>query len=149
MKTISKIILLCPLLTVFSFAYSQDIKFQRPPLFNTYPNSIPASVPQLQAAFAVAQGSAVTLNFGDHFSFSGTVIANVQKFPNLHTVLIRSVLLHNTLFSISQRTGPDQAVTYVAHIINPGYADGYELARDSSGNYAFNKIKTKDLIQDY
>lgn len=149
MKTISKFIVLCPLLTVFSFAFSQDVTFHRPPLFNTYPNTIAASVQQLEAAFSAIQGSAVTLSFGDQFSFSGTVISNVQKYPNLHTVLIRSVLLNNTLFSISKVTGPDQGVTYVAHIINPGYSDGYELIRSQSGNYAFNKIKTKDLIQDY
>lgn len=149
MKTISRIVLLCPLLTVFSFAFSQDVAFHRIPLFNRQPDTIPASLSQLEAAFSAARDSTVTLSFGNHFSFTGTVIASVQKYANLYTVLLRSANLNNTLFSISKRTSEDHSITYVAHIINQNYSDGYELVRDHAGNYAFNKIKTKELIQDY
>jgi hypothetical protein len=33
--------------------------------------------------------------------------------------------------------------------VNEKYADGYELIKANDGTYAFNKIKTEALIQDY
>ena len=51
--------------------------------------------------------------------------------------------------SISKRIDDDNTITYVGRIINEKYADGYELIKDKSGNYSFNKIKTADLIQDF
>jgi len=53
------------------------------------------------------------------------------------------------LLSISRRIDDDNTVTYVGRILNENSTDGYQLVKDKSGKYSFNKIKTADLIQDF
>jgi hypothetical protein len=149
MKTLSRILLLFLLLAIFSNSNGQEVTFHRPSLFNTDPSVIPASIAQLDAAFNVSVDSTAKLTFGGNFSFTGKVISSVEKYGKLRTVLLRSSILDNTLFSISKRVNTDNTITYIAHIINQNYADGYELKKDDAGNYSFTKIRTKDLIQDY
>lgn len=149
MKTIFKIFALCTLLT-FSFHISaQVVRSSRPDLFNSFSTNIPASVSELDKAFTVAVGSPVQLNFSNKFSFTGTIFSSVQKYKNLSSVIIKSPLLNNALLSISRIINDDKSVSYVGRIINEKYADGYQLIKDNTGNYAFTKIKTEDLIQDF
>lgn len=149
MKTISKIPVLCLLLTIFSKTNAQVAIASRPDLFSSYSSIISAPVSELDRAFNLQSGSAVQLNFGDNFSFTGTVISSLKRYQNLSSVLIKSTVFKNALLSISKRTNPDNSITYIGRIINEKYADGYQLIEDNSGNYSFTKIKTTDLIQDY
>ena len=149
MKTISRLLTLCLLLSTSRCTLAQVTKSSRPELFSSFSADIPASVNELDKAFAARAGSPIQFDFANNFSFSGTVLSSVQKYSNLSSVIIKSPLLKNSLFAISKRINDDNTITYVGRIINEKYADGYELKKDKAGNYFFTKIKTADLIQDY
>ena len=149
MKTLSKVLALCMLLTTTCHTNAQVITSSRPDLFNSFSANIPASVAELDKAFIDGEGSSIQLNFANKFSFTGTVFSSVQRYSNLSSVIIKSPSLHNSLLSISKRINDDNTITYVGRIINEKYADGYQLQKDNTGNYSFNKIKTEDLIQDF
>lgn len=149
MKTVSKVFALCILLAVTYRISAQGVTAPRPDLFNTFSSNIPVPVSELNKAFTANVGAPVQLNFASKFSFAGTVFSSVKKYDNLSCVIIKSPLFHNALLSISRITNDDNTTTYVGRIINEKYADGYELVKDDSGNYKFNKIRTEDLIQDF
>ncbi len=137
------------MLGAFLHSGAQIVKTARPYLFNSYAAVLPATVTELDKAFLAKQGASIQLQFSNNFSFTGTVSSSVQKYSNLSSVVIESQLLHNSVLAISKRINDDNSITYVGRIINEAYSDGYELKKDDKGNYAFNKIKTEDLIQDY
>jgi len=137
------------MLATFQNSNAQVVKSARPYLFNNFAATLPATIAELDKAFLATQGSSIQLHFSDNFSFDGTVSSSIKKYNNLSSVVIESPLLHNSVLAISKRINDDNSITYVGRIINESYADGYELKKDDKGNYAFNKIKTEDLIQDY
>lgn len=149
MKTISKVFMLCIILTVCNNTNAQVTISSRPLLFSNFSANIPTAVAELNKAFHGAEGSLIELNFANNFSITGTVSSSVQRYANLSSVIIKLTSLHNSLLSISKRINDDNSITYVGHIINEKYADGYELKKDRYGSYTFNKIKTEDLIQDF
>ena len=149
MKTASRLFVLCLLLTLSINTHAQVITSSRPELFSSYSNNIAASTSALNKALNAKVGSSIQIDFANQFSFSGIVLSSVQKYSNLSSVIIRSPLLKNSLLSVSKRINDDNTITYVGHIINEKFADGYELVQDKTGNCSFNKIKLTDLIQDY
>lgn len=149
MKSMSKLIALCLLLSITYCSKAQVLISSKPTLFNNYSDNIQAAVTELDKAFTASEGSAIQLNFTGKFSFSGTVLSSIHRYSNLSSVIIKSPLLNNTLLSISKRINDDNSITYVGRIINEKYADSYELKKDNLGNYTFLKIKTDDLIQDF
>jgi len=149
MKTTSRLFVLCLLLACSINTHAQVVTSSRPDLFSIYSNNIAASTTELNKAFAAKVGSSIQFNFANKFSFSGIILSSVQKYNNLSSVIILSPLLKNSLLSVSKRINDDNTITYVGHIINEKYADGYELVKDNTGNYSFNKIKMADLIQDF
>jgi hypothetical protein len=149
MKTISKVLALCMLLSSVYKANAQVNTSSRPDLFSSFSANIPAQVAELDKAFITGKGSSIQLNFADNFSFNGTVLSSIQRYNNLSSVTIKSPLFQNALLTISKRINDDKSITYVGRIINEKYADGYVLQKDNTGKYFFNKIKTQDLIQDY
>jgi hypothetical protein len=149
MKTMYKLIALCLLMCITYFAKAQVNNSSRPDLFNSYSAIIPASVSELDKAFALGKVTSIQLNFSDKLFFAGTVLSSVKRYNNLFSVIIKSTLLQNSILSISKRINDDNTITYVGRIINEKYADGYVLEQDKSGSYSFNKIRTADLIQDY
>ena len=144
-----KLIALCLLMCITYFAKAQVNNSSRPDLFNSYSAIIPASVSELDKAFALGKVTSIQLNFSDKLFFAGTVLSSVKRYNNLFSVIIKSTLLQNSILSISKRINDDNTITYVGRIINEKYADGYVLEQDKSGSYSFNKIRTADLIQDY
>lgn len=149
MKTLFKVFALGLLLTFTFHSNAQVTMASRPGLFNNFSSNIPATTVELNKAFTAVAGSQIQLGFGDQFSFSGTVISSLQKYKNLKTVIIKSPAFKDALLSISKRIENDNSVTYVGRIINESSSDGYQLVKDNSGKYSFNKIKTADLIQDF
>ena len=144
-----KLIALCLLMCITYFAKAQVNNSSKPDLFNSYSAIIPASVSELDKAFALGKATSIQLNFSDKLFFAGTVLSSVKRYNNLFSVIIKSTLLQNSILSISKRINDDNTITYVGRIINEKYADGYVLEQDKSGSYSFNKIRTADLIQDY
>ena len=149
MKTLFKTLALCSLLTFTFHSNAQLTMASRPSLFSNFSSNIPATSAELDKAFTAIIGSEIQLNFGSTFSFAGTVLSSVQKYKNLKSVIIKSPSFRDAILSLSRRIDGDNTITYVGRILNETSADGYQLVKDNSGKYSFNKIKTADLIQDY
>lgn len=127
---------------------AQVVSSSRPQLFRTVSDRLPTAITELDKAFTAPEGTSVKFKFYN-LAFSGIVTSSIKRYDNLYSVIIKSSSLNNTLLSISKRINDDKTITYVARIINEKYADGYELIKANDGSYAFNKIKTEALIQDY
>lgn len=127
---------------------AQVVSSSRPQLFRTVSDRLPTAITELDKAFTAPEGTSVKFKFYN-LAFSGTVTSSIKRYDNLYSVIIKSSSLDNTLLSISKRINEDKTITYVARILNENYADGYELIKANDGSYAFNKIKTEALIQDY
>ncbi len=149
MKAIPKLCLFVFMIISVSASSAQVNRPVRPYLFAHYSSKIPASVAELDKAFAASTGNTIKFIFSSGFTFSGIVISSVQKYNNLSSVLIKSTALNDALLCISKRINDDSTITYVGRIINEKYADAYELVKDDAGNYSFTKIKTEELIQDF
>ena len=149
MKILFKVFTLCMLLTLTFHSNAQVTMASRPGLFNNFSSNIPATTAELDKAFNAVAGSQIQLGFGDQFSFTGIVLSSVQKYKNLKSVIVKSPAFKDALLSVSKRIDSDNSITYIGRIINESSTDGYQLVKDKSGKYSFNKIKTADLIQDF
>ena len=119
----------------------------KPKQFSGFPDIINCTEAELSKVFASATGQNITLAFSNNFLFTGNVTDNVVKYSNLQTANIKSPGFNNSIFNISKRVNDDNSITYVGRIINISYFDGYELAKDGSGNYKLIKIETDKVIQ--
>lgn len=148
MKIIYKAMALC-ILIMYSYASeAQVLTSSRQNYFDRYAQELPTPVTELNKAFTTSEGAKVKINFAD-FSFNGIVVSSIKRYDNLYSVIVKAPGLDNTILSISKRINPDKTVSYIGHIINQKYADGFELRKDNNGNYAMNKIKINALIEDY
>lgn len=148
MKTLLRGVIALLLMIIAFNSAAQVVSDTRQPMFRSMSDRLPASLAELGKAFTAPVGSVVHLRFYK-LAFEGKVISSVQKFHNLHSVIIKSPALDNTLLSISRRTNSDKSIIYTGRILNEQYADAYELTRNADGSYVFQKIQTAELIQDY
>jgi len=148
MKIIIKMAILAIAILVSYSSNAQILTSNRQNYFNKYAERLPANVSELEKAFSTEEGGKVKINFGN-FSFIGIVTSSVKRYENLQSIVVKSPDLNNTLLAISRRINDDKTISYVGHIINEKYADGFELRKDNNGSYAMNKIKTDALIEDY
>jgi len=118
----------------------------KPKLFASAPEKIICPEQELSKAFTTNINQNINLSFSDNFLFNGTVVGNVAKYSNLQSVMIKSPQFDNVIFSISKITNEDKSITYVGHIINKKYADGYELKKDASNNYQLIKFETNKIM---
>lgn len=148
MKIVPTLTAFCVLLLA-SYSIKAQVKTSgRQDYFIKYSQKLPAPVAELEKAFTTAQGAKIKISFAD-FSFNGTVASSIKRYHNLHSVIIKAPGMDNTLLSLSKITNDDQSVTYVGHILNEKYADGFELKKEGDGTYTMNKIRTDELIEDY
>ena len=77
---------------------------------------------------------------------SGPVVSRVAKYSNLETVVIKLAAYNNSLFSLSKQTDAANNITYVGKIINPLYADGFELKSNADGSYELVKIDIEKIL---
>ncbi|MEP6677544.1 MAG: hypothetical protein ABJA78_20450 [Ferruginibacter sp.] len=137
------------LLSFTSFTTSaQKTVSAKQAFFNAYPAVINCNTGEIAKIFNTTENQAVSIPLSGNFSFTGTVTSSVIKYSNLQTVIIKSSLFDNAVFSISKRTNPDNSISYVGRILNQSYRDGYELKQTASGNYKLIKIETGNRIQD-
>jgi hypothetical protein len=120
----------------------------KPRQFGNYPDVINCPLSELSKVFAVAAGQNINIAFSNNFSFSGPVTSNIVKYSNLQSAVVKSPAFDNTIFNISKIINKDNSITYVGHIINKNYFDGYELKKDAVGNYQLIKIETDKVIPD-
>jgi hypothetical protein len=137
------------LLTTFfaTTGFSQSTGTSKPKQFDSYPSVINCTEAELAKVFTSTAGQDISLAFSNNFSFSGNVTSNMVKYANLQSAVVKSPVFNNTIFSISKLINKDNSITYVGHIINTNYFDGYELKRDAAGNYKLIKIETDKVIQ--
>lgn len=128
--------------------FSQNNNIPKPKQFSNFPDLINCSETTLSSIFTATAGQNISLSFSDNFLFSGSVTSNVVKYSNLQTAVIRSPVFNNSIFSISKIINGDHTVSYIGRIINKNYFDGYELKRNTSGNYQLIKMETDRVIQD-
>jgi hypothetical protein len=120
----------------------------KPKQFNNFPQTINCSEQELSKVFTTSPGQTISLSFSDNFTFSGTVKSNLVKYANLQSAVVASPDYSNTIFHVSKITNPDGSISYVGTIINKDFFDGFELKKNTSGNYQLIKTETDRVIQD-
>jgi hypothetical protein len=148
MKHLAPYALLLLLTITATTVFSQTPGALKPKQFDNYPAVINCSASELSKVFTTSAGQNVDFSFSNNFLFSGAVTSNVVKYSNLQSAVVKSAAFNNTIFNISKITNSDNTITYVGHIINRNYFDGYELKRDIAGNYQLIKIETDRMIQE-
>lgn len=140
--------LICLVLVIFSAAsgHAQNNSIKRPILFADFPTAIDISTEQLNQLFSSKEGDHVSVLLANNFRLAGPVTSKLIKYINLQTMVIKLPAFNNTLFSLSRQTGPDNNDLYVGRILNPLYADGFELAASRDGNYQFIKIDIEKIL---
>ena len=134
-------------LIAFTSHAQQSRQAVKPSLFTSLPTVINFTEKQLDALFEKAEGQNIDLPMGGS-TVSGLVTSNLVKYHNLQTIVIQLPGLKNTLLSLSKQKSADKKITYVGRIINPLYADGFELKPAAAGNYKLVKINTEKLLVD-
>lgn len=119
----------------------------KPYLFAKVSEKSPAATSELDKAFTTAEGEIFQMKL-NNFIFEGIITSSIKKYDNLHSVIIKSTSLKNTVFALSKRINDDKSITYVGRIINDRYADGFELVKETDGRYIMKKIKTDFILQD-
>jgi len=128
--------------------FSQNGNTPKPKQFNNFPEVINCADATLSNIFNASPGQQISLSFSDNFIFSGHVTSNIVKYANLQTAVVVSPDFSNTIFSVSRITNADGSISFIGRIINKNYFDGYELKRNTSGNYQLIKMETDRVIQD-
>jgi hypothetical protein len=120
----------------------------KPKQFSSFPEVINCSEQQLASIFNTAPGQNISLSFSDNFTFSGTVKSNLVKYANLQSAVIVSPDYFNTVFGVSKIINGDGSISYIGRIINKNYFDGFELKKNTAGNYQLKKIETDRVMPD-
>jgi len=135
------------LLTLFAAtSYSQNRQAGRPFLFADFPTTINCSAAQLNSFFAASKGQNISLSLANNFSLAGSITSTQVKYSNLQTIVIKLSAFKNSLFSLSKQTDQSNRISYVGRIINPLYADGFELKPTPDGNYQLIKIDVEKIL---
>ena len=149
MKPICKVAVLVAMLISFQNSQGQVVTERRPELFAAFAKTINFPKSQLEKIFFAAEGKSIKLSLGDNVGLSGVVSSSIQRYANLHSVIIKLNNLDNAVLGISRRVNDDNTISYVGRMINTKYADAFVLKADANGNYSINKIKTESLLEDH
>jgi len=126
---------------------AQKTPAEKPLLFAGLPSNIQCTAAQLSNLFAVSKGQNINVTLADNFNIAGPVKGKLSTYHNLQTVIIQLPAFNNTLFSLSRQTDENNQISYVGRIINPSYADGFELKQMGNGNYEFIKINLANILE--
>jgi len=148
MKPLTKLMLVLLLCLVAAAGFSQTLHAPKQQVFSNFPNSINCSASEFSNAFTATEGQHIILAFSDNFKFSGTVISNIVKYSNLQSITIRSDESANTIFHLSKQLNQDNTISFVGRILNANASDGYEIKKDQSGNYKFEKVDAEKVLQE-
>lgn len=121
---------------------------QKPKQFSNFPSTIVCNEHELAKVFTSSPGQNISLSFSDNFTFSGTVKSNISKYANLQSAVIVSPHYSNTIFNVSKIIKSDGSISYVGHIINKSYFDGFDLKKNAAGVYQLTKTESDRVIQD-
>lgn len=133
---------------VATIGFAQQSAAPKPQLFNAFPEAITCNVSELARIFTIAQGQQTNIALASNFVFSGTVSSNELKYGVLQSAVVKIAAFNNAILHVTKRTKNDNSIVYTGRIINDAFADGYELRKDTNGNYQLIKIKTEMVIPD-
>jgi hypothetical protein len=145
MKAHSIVCILLMQLLAFN-TQSQNLHSGRPALFSSLPATLDCTAAQLAGLFSAPVNETVQIQFENKVSLSGLVSGNHVKYSNLQTIIIRLTGYNNSLFSLSRQTDRNNNVNFVGRVLNPLYADGFQLIRKANGDYQLKKIDTDKII---
>lgn len=120
----------------------------KPKQFSNFPDVINCSEQEISKVFTASAGETISLSFSNNFIFSGTVKSNLAKYANLQSAVIVSPDYSNTIFSISRISNADGSISYVGHIINKNFFDGFDLKKNAAGIYQLKKTESDRVIPD-
>lgn len=147
MKPLRKLTFALLLSLTTAAGFSQNAINVKQRIFDGSPSSVNCPASEFSNAFSAVEGQHITLFFSDHLKFSGTVISNIVKYSNLQSVTIRSDDAESTIFHLSKQINEDNSISYVGRIMNSGAADGYEIRKDETGRYKFEKVNAEKILQ--
>ncbi len=144
MKMLSKYLfgVLFSVLCTHSFAQTNDT---RPALYGAYPSTISIDKILFDQLLSNETGTVVSLPLTADFNFEGTVISNITKYNNMHTVMLRSVSNAESIFQITRILNEENKFLYAGRIINKNAADGYEI-KNTDGAYFLQKFETLKML---
>lgn len=120
----------------------------KPKQFSGFPDVINCSEQELTKIFNTSPGQSISIAFSNNFTFTGNVTSNLAKYANLQSAVVVSPDYYNTIFSVSKIINGDGSVAYVGRIINKNYFDGFELKKNTTGDYLLKKVETDHVIPD-
>ena len=148
MKSLTTIMCMVLLSLSAVTSYSQTNRSGKAALFTSFPTSINCSESQLSSMFAASKGQSINLSLGNNLSLSGAVTSKLTKYSNLQTIVVKLPAFKDALFSLSKQIDQNNNIHYVGRIMNPKYADGFELKRTADGNYQLIKIDLEKILVD-
>jgi len=148
MKNLATTSLLVALTLCAAAVSAQNTLLSKPSLFSKYPNVINCTSAQLNSFFESDQGKNVKVLINNTFTLAGSVKSKLVKYNNLQTVVIKLPAFNNILLTLSKRTDKHEIITYVGHLFDNAYADGYELKKINNDNYQFIKISMEKILPD-
>jgi len=148
MKNLATITLMVALTLCAATVSAQNTLLSKPSLFSKYPDVINCTSAQLNSFFESDQGKTVKVSINNTFTLAGSVKSKLAKYNNLQTVVINLPAFNNILLTLSKRTDKREIITYVGHLFDNAYADGYELKKINNDNYQFIKISMEKILPD-
>jgi len=146
MKSILSALLVICCISMASPAQAQPA--QRQNLFDQQPEQISLNIQTLEQVMNAREGQETTVHFSPGFIFTGIVISNEQKYHNLQTVLIKSPMFDQALFSLSRINTEDGLVQYSGRILHAQAGDGFLLKKSNQQDYRLTKINTVSVLED-
>ena len=120
----------------------------KPKQFSSFPDVINCSEQEISKVFTASAGQTISLSFSNNFTFSGVVKSNLARYANLQSAVIVSPDYSNTIFNVSKIINADGSISYVGHIINKNFFDGFDLKKNVSGIYQLKKTESDRVIPD-
>ena len=103
----------------------------KPLLFSALPDKFECTLPELEKVSTSRTSEKITLQFGK-FTFTGEVVARVQRSENLQSINIRSTNYPGALFNISIFTQADHSKKISGRIIHPQSGDVLILTEENN-----------------
>jgi hypothetical protein len=136
---------LCILLSLS--VQTQAQRFVEPDIFDEVGDSSTASRNDFVSLMDAPKGKSVELPLGSK-RFKGLVMHNVQKYPNLRTMIIELPNQGGALYQLSAIVENDKSISYTGVIISDKRGEVLELRMNKAGNYYYRKLIKEDVIQD-
>lgn len=106
----------------------------KPLLFSALPEKFECSLPELEKLSNSRTSSDISLRFGK-VSFTGEVVARVQRSANVESINIRLTNFPGALFNLSITTQADNSKKISGRIIHPQSGDVLVLTEENNRYY--------------